>query len=192
MPTSPSSFSSRPPRVLVYLGATLPPDPSYGEAVRELGQALVRRGATLVFGGSREGTMTILADTVLQGGGQVIGVFPQSLPPEFLYPGLTQTIVTPDISQRKVKMLELADVVIAMPGSYGTWDELFDALERQKVERLHGRPVKPVGLLNLHGFYDGILVLLQRAQKEGFTTEEYADLLAEAPTVPALLDKLLG
>ena len=191
MPMNATAAPPAYPRVLVYLGATMPPDPVYADAVRELGRELVRRKATLVFGGSREGTMTTLADTVLENGGEAIGVFPRTLPQEFLYPGLPRTVITPDISVRKEKMLELADVVIAMPGSYGTWDELFDALERQKVERLHGRPAKPVGILNLRGFYDGILALLRHAQEEGFTTPEYADLLTEAKTVPELLQKLL-
>lgn len=75
-------------RVLVYLGATIPNDSAYTDAVKELGQEIVRRGMSLVFGGSREGTMTILADTVLNAGGHVIGVFPEELPRSFLYEGL--------------------------------------------------------------------------------------------------------
>ena len=174
-------------RILVYLGATKPADVSFTQAVQELGEGLAKRGKTLVFGGSNEGTMTILADAVLHNGGQAIGVFTKALPMSLLYPGLTQTIMTEDLVERKTKMFHLADAIIAMPGSYGTWDELFDALERVKIDKLHHRPAKPIALLNLHGYYDGILQLLQRSVQEKYTTKRFANLLYAAASVEELL-----
>ncbi len=190
MNTSPCPVERR--RVLVYLGATMPQNILYVQAVQQLGEEIARRDLDLVFGGSREGTMTVLCDAVLQNGGRAIGVFPKTLPPNFLYGGLTETHITPDILERKRKMLELADVVIAMPGSFGTWDELFDALEQEKVEVLHGRPPKPIGILNLLGYYDGVLQLLDRSILDGYTTKEYRSLLTVADTVPELLDACLA
>jgi hypothetical protein len=177
-------------KVLVYLGATMPADASYAEAVRELGEGLVRQGRTLVFGGSREGTMTILADAVLKNGGKAIGVFTKALPPDLLYPGLTQTIITENILERKEEMFRQADAIIAMPGSFGTWDELFDALERLKIDKIHRRPLKPLAVLNLHGYYDSVLALLQRSVQEGYTQPHYAQLLHAASSVEELLEWL--
>ena len=178
--------------ILVYLGATMPADGSYTRAVQELGEAIARHGMTLVFGGSKEGTMTILADAVLNNGGQAIGVFTKALPMNLLYPGLTQTVMTEDFAERKQEMFRLADAIIAMPGSFGTWDELFDALERLKVEIIHRRPVKPVALLNLNGYYDGVIALLQRSIQEGYTTKRYASLLYPASSVANLFEWLLA
>lgn len=177
-------------RIAVYLGATLPQDPSYADAVRQLGEAIAARGWSLVFGGSREGTMTILADAVLHHGGRAVGVFTRRLPPEFLYPGLTETHVTDDLAQRKAMMLEMADAIVALPGSYGTWDELCDALEWAKIEVIHGRAAKPIVVLNISGFYDGLLELLRRSVQEGYTTAQYAGLLQSAATVSELLELL--
>ncbi len=179
-------------RIAVYLGATMPPNPAYVAAVRELGREIARRGWTLVFGGSREGTMTVLADEVLSHGGYVVGVFTKSLPKEFLYPGLSETHIMENLGERKAMMLSLADAVVALPGSFGTWDELFDALEQGKIDGIHGRTLKPIGVLNIAGFYDGLLALLQRSIDEGFTTAAYAGLLKSADTVPGLLAQLFG
>ncbi|MCQ2397301.1 MAG: TIGR00730 family Rossman fold protein, partial [Lentisphaeria bacterium] len=154
-------------KVLVYLGATMPEDNSYVEAVRQFGEELARRGFSLLFGGSREGTMTVLADAVLNNGGRAIGVFTKALPEKFLYHGLSETIITEDLAERKNTMFEKADAIVAFPGSFGTWDELFDALERIKIDVMQSRPAKPAAVLNLNGFYDGTVELLQRSAKAG-------------------------
>lgn len=177
-------------RVLVYLGATIPNDSAYTDAVKELGQEIVRRGMSLVFGGSREGTMTILADTVLNAGGHAIGVFPEELPRSFLYEGLPEVVMTKTFAERKATMLALADMVVAMPGSFGTWDELFDALESQKVNIINNLPAKPIGVLNVNGSYDGVMQLLRRSIDDGYTTPEYERLLRVAPTVKELMEML--
>ena len=177
-------------KVLVYLGATIPADASYTNAVEQLGKGLAQRGMSLVFGGSREGTMTILADAVLKNGGTAIGVFTKALPKEFLYQGRTQTIVTENLSERKTEMFNQADAIIALPGSFGTWDELFDALERIKIDMINQKPAKPVALLNLNGYYDGVTTLLRRSIQEGYTTADYADLLYSADSIADLFSWL--
>ena len=181
-------MSSR--KVLVYLGATMPADTSYTEAVRLLGEGLARRGMTLVFGGSKEGTMAILADAALGQGGKVVGVFTKALPMEYIYHGMTETIMTENLLERKTVMYEMADAVVAMPGSFGTWDELFDALERAKVDVMHGRPAKPIAVLNLGGYYDGVMALLERSCQEGYTTRRFSMLLNACEDVEELLEWL--
>ena len=177
--------------VAVYLGATMPRNPIYVEAVRTLGKALAERGITLVFGGSREGTMTVLADTVLGNGGKAVGVFTKVLPQNLLYPGLTETIVTENLAERKATMLARADAVIGLPGSFGTWDEFFDALEQAKTDVIKKRKPKPLGLLNVNGFYDGVQALFQKSIEEGFTSARTARLLTISDSVEELLEALL-
>ena len=177
--------------IAVYLGATMPQNPIYTQAVAELGEKLAANNITLVFGGSREGTMTILADAVLSHGGRAVGIFTKSLPQDLLYPGLTETIITENLAERKATMLERADAVIALPGSFGTWDELFDALEASKIAMINNRPPKRIGILNLNGVYDGIAQLLAISVQEGFTSRKYANLLCVENSVDEILDKLL-
>ena len=176
--------------IAVYLGATMPANPIYVDAVRTLGIALVARGIALVFGGSREGTMTVLADTVLLNGGKAIGVFTKSLPQNLLYQGLTETIITENLAERKATMLALADAVIGLPGSFGTWDEFFDALEQAKIDLINRKKPKPVGLLNINGFYDGVQMLFGKSVEEGFTSARTAKLLLIRDTVDDLLEAL--
>ncbi len=182
-----STIPSQPTKVLVYLGAHIPVDRTYVDAVRALGEGLVAGGYTLVFGGSNEGTMTVLADAVMSNGGRAIGVFPKTLSERRIYPGLTQTIVTENLAERKSTMFSLADVILVLPGSFGTWDECFDALERLKVEAIHKRPVKPLVILNLNGFYDGFAALLQRSIELRYTTPKVASILHFCFDVPEIL-----
>ena len=177
--------------ITVYLGATTPKNPVYVEAVRELGRKMAEQGLTLVFGGSKEGTMEILADEVLHNGGKAVGIFTDSLPAEFLYPGLTETVVVHDLADRKNLMRERGDAIIALPGSFGTWDELFDALERSKIAMINGGSAKPIGVLNLNGYFDGLLTFIQHSVDEGFTSNEYASLLKSGSTVDELLEQIL-
>jgi uncharacterized protein (TIGR00730 family) len=176
--------------ITVYLGATTPKNPIYVDAVRELGRLMAKRGLTLVFGGSKEGTMEILADEILHNGGKAVGIFTDSLPAEFLYPGLTETVVVHDLADRKNLMRERGDAIIALPGSFGTWDELFDALERSKIAMINGGSPKPIGVLNLNGFFDGLMSFIRRSVDEGFTAAEYASLLKSGQTVEELLQQL--
>ena len=176
--------------ILVYLGSSTPAAKAYTLAVQELGEGLARRGLTLVYGGSNKGTMTILADAVLHHGGQVIGVSTRALAAKLLYPGLTQTIVTNNLAERKAAMYDLADAIVVMPGGCGTWAEFFDALERVKIAKAHGHPVKPMAVLNLDGYYDGFLALLQRSIQIGFSKPRLANMLYVAQNVDELFDWL--
>ena len=176
--------------LLVYLGATSPRNPVYEDAVRELGEKMAKRGITLVFGGSREGTMTVLADAVLQNGGHAVGVFTKSLPRDFLYEGLPETIITENFAERKATMLARADAIVAMPGSFGTGDELFDALEQAKADIIFGRTPKKIAVLNVNGYYDSLLQFIRHSADEGYTTRQFANMLLIASTVDELLEIL--
>ena len=174
--------------VLVYLGSNTPTCGACTQAARELGEGLARRGLTLVFGGSNKGTMATLADAALLHGGEVIGVTTTSLARKYLYSGMTQTIIMDNLKERKDRMFELADAIVVMPGGCGTWAELFDALERNKLAKSYSHQVKPMIALNLNGYYDGVMSLLQRSIEFGFSKPRLANLLHAAPTV----DELFG
>lgn len=177
-------------RVAVYLGATLPSRPEYVDAVVALGTFMAEHELTLVYGGSNEGTMTVLADAFQSRGGKAVGVFTDKLPMEYLRPGLAETHVASTISDRKAMMFSRADAVIALPGSYGTWDELFDALELAKIDVMSGRKPKPIGVLNVDGYFDHLLAFVEHSVKEGFTKEQYGKLLRSGRTVEELFEAL--
>lgn len=132
--------------------------------------------------------MGVIADAVLAAGGRVIGVIPDFLATrELLHPGLTQTIVTEDMHTRKAKMAELADAFIAMPGGLGTFEEFFEVLTWAQL----GVHRKPIGLLNVAGFYDPVLELIDHAIQSGFVRGEHRKLLEAANEPQELLTRLL-
>ena len=152
-----------------------------------MGETLARCGLTLIYGGGRTGLMGALADGVLESGGQVIGVIVESMnTPALAHPGVTRMEVTPLIHQRKARMYELADAYIALPGGYGTLDELFETLTWAQI----GVHAKPVGLLNVSGYFDPLLAMLDRAEKEGFVFPEHRQSLLCASDPGALLDAM--
>ena len=159
----------------VYCGSYIPENPVYIEAAVKLGEFLARNNITLVFGGSSAGTMKTIADTVLANNGKVIGVFPSELPREMLHENLTEVYFSSNLAERKAKMFELADVLIALPGSIGTWDELFDALSVCKISR--GRISKLVIAMNINQFYAPLKALMQNSIDAGFSSKEAAQLL---------------
>lgn len=174
--------------VAVYCGATMPPAKVYQDAACELGTCLARHHIGLVYGGTSEGTMRLVAEAALAAGGRVIGVFPDNLPPEWLQAGLTEVIYTHGLAERKAVMLEHADALIALPGSYGTWDELFDALALLKIPT--STMTKTAGVLNVEGFYDDLLRFIEHSYQTGFTTERHRHLLRSAATPEELLQLL--
>ena len=174
--------------VAVYCGATLPSAKVFQDAASELGACLARRRLGLVYGGTREGTMRLVAEGALANGGRVIGVFPDDLPSEWLMPGLTEVIRTHTLAERKAVMLERADAVIALPGSFGTWDELFDALALLKIPT--STLSKTAGVLNVEGFYDDLLRFIEHSFQTGFTTKQHRHLLKAAATPEELLQLL--
>ena len=163
----------------VYLGSAETPVPEFRQAVIDLADYLAEHEITLVFGGSNTGMMKLLADRMLEKNGKVIGVFTRSLPEKLIRNDLTESIITQDLAERKKEMLRLADVIIALPGSFGTFDELFDALAQQKLKK---ESPCPVGVLNIKGFYDPLFALLQNSSDAGFSSARTLSLLKSGTT----------
>jgi uncharacterized protein (TIGR00730 family) len=163
--------------ICVYCGSANLASRNYFLAARQMGETLARAGLKLVYGGGRTGLMGALADSVLENGGQVIGVIVESMnTPELAHTQLTRLEVKATIHQRKARMYELADGYIALPGGYGTLDELFETLTWAQI----GEHQKPVGLLNVDGYYNLLLEMLDRAVVEKFLFPEHrASLLCE-------------
>ncbi len=161
-------------RVCVFAGSSAGAQPTYVAAARELGQTLVTRGLGLVYGGSRLGLMGALADTVLAGGGEVVGVIPHALAArEVAHDGLTDLRVVNSMHERKAQMAELADAFIALPGGLGTLDELFETLTWAQL----GLHAKPIGLLDVAAYYGPLLALVAHATSEGFIPGSDGSLL---------------
>ena len=173
-------------RVCVFCGSNAGTRPAYTEAARALGAELVNRGLGLVYGGASVGLMGVLADTVLAGGGEVIGVIPRPLGSrEVAHTGLSDLRVVGSMHERKATMESLADGFISLPGGLGTLEETLEILTWAYL----GIHRKPVGVLNVAGYYDGLLRLLTHAMREGFVRPEYFGLLLFADTPAELLDR---
>jgi len=174
-------------RLCVFCGSSAGTRTVYAEAARQLGKALAARGVGLVYGGGHVGLMGILADSVLELGGSVIGVIPQALvDKELAQAGLTQLHVVTTMHQRKALMADLADGFMALPGAFGTADELFEILTWAQL----GLHAKPIGLLNVAGYFDPLRAWLDHAVREGFLRSAHRRLLLEAEDSERLLDLL--
>lgn len=174
--------------ICVYCGSADHLSPVYLEAAGEMGRILASRRIRLVYGAGKTGLMGALADGCLQAGGEVIGVVPVNLNTSALiHASLTRLEVTTDIHQRKARMSELADAFIALPGGYGTLDELFETLTWAQIGLHH----KPIGLLNTAGYYQPLLELIDHAAREGFIFAEHGGLFVHDEHPAALLEKLL-
>ena len=172
--------------VCVYCGSNAGARPAYAEAARRLGEELVARGLGLVYGGSSVGIMTVVADAVLERGGQVTGVIPEALVrKEIAHGGLSRLHVTSSMHERKTLMAELSDAFVALPGGIGTLEELFEAWTWAQLG-LHG---KPVGLLNVAGYFDGLVAFLDHAVREGFVREANRAMLVVSDDPAELLDR---
>ena len=173
--------------ICVYCGSARQASERYFLAARRMGSTLARAGLTLVYGGGKTGLMGALADSVLAAGGQVIGVITAGMnTPELAHTGLTRLEVTDTIHQRKARMYALADGYIALPGGYGTLDELFETLTWAQI----GEHQKPVGLLNVDGYYDPLLEMLDRAVAEKFLFPEHRQSLLVASEPGKLLEAM--
>lgn len=170
-------------RVCVYCGSSPGHDPSYRRAAREMGEELVARDLGLVFGGGSVGLMGTVADAVMDGGGEAIGVIPEALEArEVAHGGLTELAVVGSMHERKRRMVELSDGFVALPGGLGTLEELFEVLTWAQL----GIHEKPCGVLNVAGFYDGLVSHLDGATEAGFVSPAHRDL-ARVETEPAAL-----
>ena len=174
-------------RIAVFCGSNSGVTPAYADAAREVGDLLGKRGIELVYGGGRVGLMGVLADACLGAGGRVIGVIPQALADrEVAHRGLTDLRVVASMHERKALMAELSDAFLALPGGYGTWDELFEALTWSQL----GIQRKACGLLNVADFYDSLIAMVDTAVTQGFIRAEYRDLLLSDTDAVRLLDRL--
>ena len=161
----------------VYCGSNAGSDPAYAAQAKALGTRLAAENLTLVYGGGNVGLMGIVADAVLANGGEVIGVIPQQLVDwEVAHKGITRLEVVDSMHTRKARMAELAEGFIALPGGFGTFEEFCEILTWGQL----GFHAKPMGLLNVNGFYDPLLAMFDRAVADGFLrSQNRAMALAE-------------
>jgi len=174
-------------RVLVFCGSSPGRKPEYAAAAAELGRLLAARDLEVVYGGARVGLMGALADATLAGRGTVIGVIPNRLVQhEIAHPGCTKLHVVETMHERKALMAELSDAVIALPGGSGTLDELFELFTWKQL----GLHRKPIGLLDVEGYWQPLLGFLQHAVNERFLRAEYLEDLQVEGSAAGLLDRL--
>ncbi|WP_341221516.1 TIGR00730 family Rossman fold protein [Polaribacter atrinae] len=174
-------------KVVVFCGSSLGFNPIYKEAAIELGNYFVNNQIGLVYGGGKIGMMGTIADTILAHNGEIIGVIPQLLEKEeVVHAGVEEMIVCKTMSERKVIMSQLVDGYITLPGGFGTLDELFEALTLGQlyIEQ------KPVGILNVNGFFDTVLLQLDKMIEEGFLKQTNRDMLIVGTSVEDLMQKM--
>lgn len=176
-------------RVCVFCGSSCGASPAYRRAAEHLGRLLAERRTGLIYGGGCIGLMGALADAALEAGGEVIGVIPDSLlRREVGHRGVTKLHVVETMHQRKALMADLADAFIALPGGYGTLEEFCEIVTWSQL----GIQQKPCGLLNVQGYWDGLLSMLEHAVNEGFLRPENRDLVLVASSPEDMLERLLG
>ena len=174
-------------RLAVYCGSSHGFDPVHAETARALGTELAAAGVGLVYGGGNVGLMGTIADAVLEAGGEVIGVIPQALVDrEVAHHGVTKLHVTSSMHERKALMADLSDGFVALPGGIGTMEELFEVWTWGQL----GYHAKPCALLNVDGYYDGLIAFLDSMVTNGFLNDESRAMLIEVDEVTDLLDRL--
>ncbi len=174
-------------RIAVFCGSSIGFNPIYAKSAKELGLYMAKKNIGLVFGGGKIGMMGVIADTVLENKGEVIGVIPNLLRhEEVAHTKITQMIVTKKMSKRKVKISKLVDGYIALAGGFGTLDEIFEALTLGQL----GIENKPVGILNTNGFYDNVLRQLDLMVKEGFLKGDNREMFLSSSSVEELIFKM--
>jgi uncharacterized protein (TIGR00730 family) len=174
-------------RVCVFCGASSGRLPAYADGARRLGAVLAGRRVGLVYGGGRVGLMGAVADAALAGGGEVVGVIPQDLVDrELAHSGLSELRVVDSLHERKAVMAELADGFIALPGGFGTLDELLEQLTWSQL----GLHAKPIGLLDVEEYWRPLIELARHATEEGFVRESDLGSIAVGTDPEALLDRL--
>src|SRR5262245_57540668 len=159
--------------VCVFCGSSMGTRPEYAAAARSLGAALAAKRLDLVYGAGNIGLMGVLADAALAGGGRVVGVIPRALVArELAHQGLSELHVVETMHQRKALMADKSDAFVALPGGYGTLDELFEILTWCQL----GIHAKPIGLLNVDGFFEPLLGWIRHAAAEGFIRPQHVAL----------------
>lgn len=168
-------------RIGVYCGSSAGTDPAFAAEARALGTAIAAAGLGVVYGGASAGLMGEVADAALAAGGEVIGVLPEVLVgKEIAHTGLTSLELVATMHERKARISELADVFVALPGGYGTLDEMLEAVTWAQL-RIHS---KPCLLINTAGYWDGLIEFLDRAVESGFVKQENRGLLRAVPATP--------
>ncbi|MCD6056370.1 MAG: Rossman fold protein family, partial [Gammaproteobacteria bacterium] len=173
--------------IAVFTGGALGEDPAFQEGASLLGKAIAEQKATLIYGGASVGLMGVLADAALAMGGSVIGILPRFLQTlEFAHQHLTELILVDSMSARKDLIIARSDAFIALPGGIGTMDELFEVYTLARLS-FH---TKPIGLLNIHGYYDTFLSFLDHMTDRGFLDKATCNLLCVSEDPVKLLDKM--
>lgn len=175
-------------RVCVFCGSSPGKGPAYQDAARHVGAVFAERGIELVYGGAKAGTMGVLADAVLERGGKVHGVIPQSLVDrEVAHTGLTSLEIVPGLHERKAMMAELADGFLTLPGGAGTLEELFEVFTWAQL----GLHEKPIALLDVGGYYQPMLRFLENMSAEGFLADDFRGMLIVTTEVSEALDRFV-
>ena len=175
-------------RICVFCGSNHGARSAYTDAAQQLGKALVSQGMGLVYGGGSIGMMTVVADAVLKEKGEVIGVIPHALSSkEFAHNGLTELHLVSSMHERKAMMAELSDAFIAMPGGFGTLDEFFEIITWAQL----GLHTKPIGLLNVGGYFDLLLKFVDYMLRERFISAEHRQLIITSRNPEELLSALI-
>ena len=173
--------------ICVFCGSSDAVSPDYLAAARQMGQVLAGRGLRLIYGGGKTGLMGAVADGALETGGEVVGVIIPSMNTEPLaHSGVTRMDVVAGMHARKARMHELSDGYIALPGGFGTFDELFETLTWGQV----GEHENPIGLLNVKNYYAPLLAALEHSVQEGFIFQEHFDALVYKADPEKLLDAM--
>jgi len=171
--------------ICVYCGSSPGTDPRFLEEARKAGAEIAGQGLTLVYGGGKVGLMGAVADACLAAGGRVVGVMPEDLVnQEIAHRGLSELHVVKSMHERKLKMAELSDGFLCLPGGPGTFEEIFE----QWTWALLGIHTKPCGFVNVAGYYDLLRQMIQHTADNGFIGQQYVDMLVYAESTPAVLD----
>lgn len=174
-------------RIAVYCGSATPADPVYIDSARSLGRSLAERGIGLVYGGGKLGLMGAMAAAALAAGGEVIGVIPVALrDAEVAHLGCTELHIVETMHERKARFTDLSDGFIAIPGGVGTMDELWEAVSWAQL----GYHAKPVGLLNVAGYYDHLIAFAETMARTGFVRPQHRDILIVDDHLDGLLAKM--
>lgn len=175
--------------VCVFCGSSPGADPAYLAAARGMGELLARTGRTLVFGGGHVGLMGAVADAVLEHGGKVVGVIPHALVErELAHDRVQELVITESMHERKAAMADRADAFVALPGGIGTLEEFFETWTWAQLG-IHG---KPLGLLNVNGFWDPLLAFLDKTVADGFLQRPVREMVCTAGDADGLLRALEG
>lgn len=176
-------------RISVFCASSIGHNPIYKESAYQLGAFLARKEIGVVYGGSHLGLMGAVARGALDNNGEVIGVLPHFMSgKEVAHPGLTKLFMVDSMHDRKLKMYELSDGIIALPGGFGTFEELFEMLTWAQL----GLHREPIGILNINGYYDNLLAMIETMRSEGLLKESNANMVLHADNAADLYEQMLN